>query len=406
MINEYRYSMLPLLAQRIPSYYGQISLLESNCYPSLYEKENTIIALSENKNLDDKVWFKIAKKPKAKVAYGLLSRNLDIDKIIAFSGDKRVTINNCILQNGLKNCSVEVAKYILQQPFLDKNTARIWAKYGHVPDEVRKELGKIENGSFLLTCMQNQSDFSLSEVLELLPNILYNRVRFNLYALFDKRPDLVDSYKNNLIPNRRILDALAGSRHVFEESFFQKIFDQAIVDTQESVERDDIFFSLLSNPNTPLDIVDSVLRKINLTRINYLNRHRFADNHTIINHGTDKMKRKITPPIYSWDNYLPIPTSPYRVSSSLLGFSRYPSLKSKSLPNNNIPESNTEIAKSPEEVNLESTIRTTNFNKATINYLSGILDSAGIESWELFWILIESWEGDLKSLLETCTNMK
>lgn len=406
MIREYRYSLLPTLAQRIPSYLGQISLLESNCFSSISERENTITGLAENKNLDDRVWYKLAKKPKAKVAYGLLSRNLDIDKLIAFSGDKRVTINTCILQNGLKNCSVEVAKYILQQPFLDKNSARIWAKYGQVPNEVRKELGKIENGSFLLTCMQNENDFPLEEILELLPNIFYNRVRFNLYALFDRRPDLVDSYKNNIIPNRRVLDALAGSRHIFDESFFQKIYDQAILDTVESVERDDIFFSLLSNPNTPLEIIDNVLKKINLSRINYLNRHRFADNHTIINHGADKLKRKITSPIYSWDSYLPIPTSPYRVAASLLGFSRYPSMKSKNLVKESNTESNNTIHIAPEEIKLDNTIRTTNFNRETIKYFSDLLDNAGVESWELFWVLLETWEGDFKSLLELTTNMK
>jgi hypothetical protein len=406
MIREYRYSLLPTLAQRIPSYLGQISLLESNCFSSVAERENTIIGLAENKNLDDKVWYKLAKKPKAKVAYGLLSRNLDIDKLIAFSGDKRVTINTCILQNGLKNCSVEVAKYILQQPFLDKNSARIWAKYGLVPNEVRKELGMIENGSFLLTCMQNENDFPLEEILELLPNIFYNRVRFNLYALFDRRPDLVDSYKNNIIPNRRVLDALAGSRHIFDESFFQKIYDQATLDTVESVERDDIFFSLLANPNTPLEIIDNVLKKINLSRINYLNRHRFADNHTIINHGADKLKRKITNPIYAWDNYLPIPTSPYRIASSLLGFSRYPSMKSKNLVKESNTESNITMHIVPEEIKLDNTIRTTNFNRETIKYFSDLLDNAGVESWELFWVLLETWEGDFKSLLELTTNMK
>jgi hypothetical protein len=81
-------------------------------------------------------------------------------------------------------------------------------------------------------------------------------------------------------------------------------------------------------------------------------------------------------------------------------------MKSKNLVKESNTESNITMHIVPEEIKLDNTIRTTNFNRETIKYFSDLLDNAGVESWELFWVLLETWEGDFKSLLELTTNMK
>jgi len=401
------YSIIPNLVNRITSKIGQLSIFESNSYNDKFSREKILISLASNPYLDNEVWIKLANKPKAEVAYGLIDRKLSLEQIKYFKKEKRITVLKELFSKGLKNCSDEMADFIFQSNLLTKELARLWIKNGKVPDNFKKKVGLLENGSGLLIFMKDKNLFTAEEIIEILPNIDFNRVRFNLYALFDYRSDLVTKLSDNLINHKRILDALSSSRHLFDLEVFKDIIDLVEKDSIKNYERDDILYSLLGNPNTPSEILIKTLELLGPLRMDSTCRYRYASNSLIINNAKARVENENKFSKYPWENYIPINESPYKIATYLLGYNRYPSLRvfSKQEKTDNIIINNYEN----EEIVLDQIVKDikngSSINKVTLSYITEQLNYSGKDSWELFWTLFESWEDDLNSLLNFSINL-
>ena len=401
------YNIIPNLANRITSKIGQLSIFESKSYNDKFSREKILVSLASNPYLDSEVWAKLANKPKAEVAYGLIDRKLSIEQIKYFKKEKRITVLKELFSKGLKNCNDEMAEFIFQSNLLTKELARLWIKNGKVPDSYKKKVGLLENGSGLLIFMKDKNLFSAEEIIEILPNIDFNRVRFNLYALFDYRPDLVTKLSDNLINHKRILDALSSSRHLFDLEVFKKIIELVENDSIRNYERDDILYSLLGNPNTPNEVLLKTLELLGPLRMDSTCRYRYASNSLIINHAKVRVKNDNQFSKLPWENYIPINESPYKVATYLLGYNRYPTLRV--IPKQEKIDSYVHNKNESEEIALNHIIKDLKsgsvINKETLNYITEQLDNSGKESWELFWTLFESWEDDLNSLLNFSINL-
>jgi hypothetical protein len=401
------YSIIPNLANRITSKIGQLSIFESKSYNDKFSREKILVSLASNPYLDSEVWAKLANKPKAEVAYGLIDRKLSIEQIKYFKKEKRITVLKELFSKGLKNCNDEMAEFIFQSNLLTKELARLWIKNGKVPDSYKKKVGLLENGSGLLIFMKDKNLFSAEEIIEILPNIDFNRVRFNLYALFDYRPDLVTKLSDNIINHKRLLDALSSSRHLFDFEVFKNIIQLVENDSIRNYERDDILYSLLGNPNTPNEVLLKTLELLGPLRMDSTCRYRYASNSLIINHAKVRVKNDNQFSKLPWENYIPINESPYKVATYLLGYNRYPTLRV--IPKQEKIDSFVHNKNESEEIALDHIIKDLKsgsvINKETLNYITEQLDNSGKESWELFWTLFESWEDDLNSLLNFSINL-
>lgn len=401
------YSIIPNLANRITSKIGQLSIFESKSYNDKFSREKILVSLASNPYLDSEVWAKLANKPKAEVAYGLIDRKLSIEQIKYFKKEKRITVLKELFSKGLKNCNDEMAEFIFQSNLLTKELARLWIKNGKVPDSYKKKVGLLENGSGLLIFMKDKNLFSAEEIIEILPNIDFNRVRFNLYALFDYRPDLVTKLSDNIINHKRLLDALSSSRHLFDLEVFKNIIQLVENDSIRNYERDDILYSLLGNPNTPNEVLLKTLELLGPLRMDSTCRYRYASNSLIINHAKVRVKNDNQFSKLPWENYIPINESPYKVATYLLGYNRYPTLRV--IPKQEKIDSFVYNKNESEEIALDHIIKDLKsgsvINKETLNYITEQLDNSGKESWELFWTLFESWEDDLNSLLNFSINL-
>ena len=401
------YSIIPNLANRITSKIGQLSIFESKSYNDKFSRDKILVSLASNPYLDNEVWAKLANKPKAEIAYGLIDRKLSIEQIKYFKKEKRITVLKELFSKGLKNCTDEMADFIFQSNLLTKELARLWIKNGKVPDNYKKKVGLLENGSGLLIFMKDKNLFSAEEIIEILPNIDFNRVRFNLYALFDYRPDLVTKLSDNIINHKRLLDALSSSRHLFDLEVFKNIIQLVEMDSIRNYERDDILYSLLGNPNTPNEVLNKTLELLGPLRMDSTCRYRYASNSLIINHAKARVKNVNQFSKLPWENYIHINESPYKIATYLLGYNRYPTLrvipKQEKIDNFIINKNESE------EIALDHIIKDLKsgsvINKVTLNYITDQLDNSGKESWELFWTLFESWEDDLNSLLNFSINL-
>jgi len=255
--------------------------------------------------------------------------------------------------------------------------------------------------------MKDKNLFSAEEIIEILPNIDFNRVRFNLYALFDYRPDLVTKLSDNIINHKRLLDALSSSRHLFDLEVFKNIIQLVENDSIRNYERDDILYSLLGNPNTPNEVLLKTLELLGPLRMDSTCRYRYASNSLIINHAKVRVKNDNQFSKLPWENYIPINESPYKVATYLLGYNRYPTLRV--IPKQEKIDSYVHNKNESEEIALNHIIKDLKsgsvINKETLNYITEQLDNSGKESWELFWTLFESWEDDLNSLLNFSINL-
>lgn len=405
MYNNIRYNILPHLANTINSKVGQLSLLESNLNMDNYTKDNIKTSLAQNPNLDRSVWFQLVKKAKASVAYGLINRDLDLEQLSSFKNEKRTTVLKQLFHNGLKKCDENMAEFIINLTFFNKDFARLWIKNGFIPDKYKKTVAKIENGSGLLVLMRDKNLFTADEILEIIPNIDYNRVRYNLYGLFDTREDFTKLFSDNIFYHKRLIEALASSRHLVDNNIFDIIFKFIFEDKLPSYEKDDIYYSLLANPNTPNYILEKVIELIGTLRTDSTSKFRYSSNATILNYAKNKCRNNINYIKYPWEIHVQVNESPYRIASSLLGYNRYPTLWKSNKLNNSLPNNthDGDLINKEEEIYLETSVnemKINSFNKSTTNYICNQLDLAGKESWELFWTLLCSWEDDLHSLIK------
>ena len=391
---------VPFLARHTRSVEGQRTLLET--------RPEFAAALAQNPHLDREIWFRLARRPKADVAYGLVDRQLDLEQLRALVGDKRVTVRRNILSSGLKSCTEEMGRLIISLPWFDSESATLWCASQSVPDRLLKEVALVAGRNELIKLMADPDRFTIEEIIALLPQVDLSRTRQSLYRLVDVRPELVPYAVSVGVENPRLVEAAAGSRHLFGAENFSSVLQTIELLGGQNTQGCEILLSAASNPNIPLEHLEQLVAKFPRRLIGYGNRFRPANNATILEHATRRLSASVAQPDRPWDDYAAGEDEVLRRAVHLLGSFRFPTLShrlSPAVPQQPATGANRHVGN--EE--LASLLFLPNGNgsspvrlvPATVTQVSIMLDEHGSRAWETFWSLIDSWQGDLASLVDS-----
>jgi hypothetical protein len=392
--DKYNYTV-PTLARFTRSVIAQHSLLE--VHPDAAEH------LAGNANLHRDVWFRLARKPKAAVAYELVKRPLDLEQLMLFTKDTRVTVRRNLVTSGLKSCTEEMGEYLLAQPWFDRELATLWSATRTVPDSLRKRVALLADGNELVRHLADRELFSDDEVKALLVTVKLTSVRQSLYNLMDLRPELVDFAAHAGVSHPRLVEAAAGSRHLFGDEAFAAVMHTVDHLGRQNHQSLEIYVTALSNPNTPLELLEQMVSRFPSSLLSVGSRFRPATNSTILEEARRRLERGQAALDRPWDSYPVDEQEPMRRGVALLGASRYPSLRGSLFERvTPVVRSGTPAANDVETPAMNylpagnSPVRLT---AVTVAAVTDLLDPHGAKAWEAFWSLIDTWQGDLASLV-------
>jgi hypothetical protein len=391
---------VPTLARFTQSLIAQLSLLEVH--------PEAAASLAANRNLHREVWFRLARKPKADVAYELVNRPLDLEQLMVVAKDKRVTVRRTLVSNGLKGCTDEMGEYLISQPWFDSELATLWSCSKSVPAGLVKKVALIAGGNELVRHLADRTLFTDDEVKELLPTVNTVNVRLTLYQLMDLRPEIVAFAANAGASHPRLVEAAAGSRHLFEPELFATVLQTVERLGGQNHHSGEILISAMSNPNTPLDILDAMVERFPTRLVCLGSRYRPTTNATILHEARLRLAESRVALDRPWDSYPENEQAGMLKGVSLLGNLRYPSLRQllypdtkrqnvAVVPSNRSTES-PDLNYVPSTPVGQSPIRLTT---ATVDRVTDLLDPFGNRAWFTFWSLIDTWQDNLASLVDT-----
>jgi hypothetical protein len=392
---------VPTLARFTHSKIAQQTLLD--CHPE------AATPLASNAELDRQVWFRLARKPKADVAYMLVSHPLDLEKLNAFLDEKRVTVRRHLVSNGLHGCTDEMGELVFSQSWFDSELATIWLTANTVPSVLRKRVVIMDNANHLVRALSDTEMFTDEEVMALLPKIRFAVVRSSLYQLMDLRPSLVGPCATAGVDNPRLVEAAAGSRHLFNREHFDVICDNIAKLGGQSHHGSEILLTLIGNPNLPLDLLEQLLERFP-TRLNgFGSRNRPVNNTVIHAYAASRLASREAAIGQAWQ--LEESHREYITKAIVvLGAGRYPTLKNWLNPTMQslTPIKSTrgpQPAVKPDLSYLPAQSDRSLLSPETVHQVDVLLDPYGPAAWQTFWSLIDSWQGDLSSLVESSISL-
>lgn len=400
--DKYNYTV-PTLARFTRSVTAQHTLLDAHA--------EAASNLAGNQNLHRDVWFRLARKPKADVAYELVNRPLDLEQLQLFAQDKRVTVRRTLVTTGLKSCTDEMGEYLLGLPWFDADFATLWSASRTVPESLRKQVALRADRNELVVLMADRTRFDDEEIKALLPKVNLTNVRQSLYQLMDRRPEIVAFAAAAGVSHPRLVEAAAGSRHLFGHEAFAAVLDTIEHLGGQNHNGLEILTTALSNPNMPLDLLERMLDRFPKRLLTVGSRFRPAMNSTIVEDARQRLASGLPELDRPWDQ---LPVGEFervRQAVAMLGSFRYPTLRAMLHPAVCPPSSTTTGATTPkpaEEPDLgympngKSPVRLT---AVTVTRVDELLDAHGPKAWETFWSLIDNWQDDLASLVDSSISL-
>ena len=388
-------------------------------------------ALASNPSISDEIWWKLAKlKSVVALKCNLIKtkRILSEEQILHLFKDKRDTVRREIFSSALGGISGDFAKYILDT-YIVADSGRheylFWWLHSEIkiPDSILPTLVKLQGGQLALKIASKNLDlFTIEDMIGLTSDDnVSSFVTTELWNIIDLLPELSKALIGS--KSEYVVEALAGSRHIFGVSDFTKIID-TIRSADRVIYYQDALFSLLANPNLPINLrpeVRELIKKTGFPRLRYSVRFTTVmDNSLILKEYDDLVeldlstgtstaifvdtpwqdldvtqiaalrtsyhKRLIIPIHYrsvEWVKYEPRKLSPksekavqkaitYDLSEILVGHHHNISLITKE-----------QLAKEIQEP----------------------IDSIGLEGWQVFLDLANDWQLSISELVETALSM-
>ncbi|MFM7088961.1 MAG: hypothetical protein ACKOW9_05545 [Candidatus Paceibacterota bacterium] len=393
---------VPFLARRVKSGAAQRSLLKSN----VSDKEG----LAQNANLDEGVWFTLSKKCKVGVAVGLVSRTLNEEQLNAFLKEKRVTVHRSLVGNGLSGCSLGMARSVIDTPWFNSEIASIWLQAKSVHKDVFKEVLLVENNREMIKALVDKSLFTDDEVIDLLLKANKNRGKLQLWHLFDGRPSILDKVIRNEKFGYEVLESAAGCRHLFDRELFEILVERSAKLGSSSYSGTEIWTTVMLNPNTPIDIVEKLVSMAPAGYRSSVARHRTTTNVEMAKWVRSKIvkQREIGVISSDWSELEGDALEIAKESYAMLNSRRYPSLPWSTVMQRPEVVANTRKYMDVEEF-LELNVQDRNshfeMQKDVLEFIESSLDSIGEAAWDVFWSLVDDWEGTFRELIESSLSL-
>ena len=402
--------IVPLLARTITSTVGHDTLLTA--HPKVAS------SLAENKTIDTATWDRLYRGSKVDVAVALARRPLDEHQLNQLLREKRTTVHATVMEKGLTRCTEPMARALLSARWFDPRLAGLWLRHGVVPDSVRTEVLRIENGPYLIQSLAETERFDLDEAIELLGSARQIGARKVLWRLFDRRPELIEPALTLVSADRSVrrqvmIEAIAGSRHLFAPEVFETILAEALRESINHIAGQDIWVTLLVNPNTPKSMVDRMLADAPARFENPGSRHRpYSTAHLA---QLVREERSAAPYAASimvdWAQTEGVDRQRVLDAGDRLSALRYPTLASwfpkpvatvvpNSTPVEPVDDFDQLIATGVNDIDRRRLIGARHTAR-----IEARLDSSGRAAWETLWSLVDDWHGTLGELLTTCESL-
>jgi len=388
------------LAHRISSTLAQRAYINSN--------PKNVSGILKNANLDKTLWLELFDGAKVDIAVALAQLPLDEEQSLLCAKDKRKSVKHALLRNKDATFSKVVVDSILKSKWFTQEYAHTWLKANLVPKRNIKKVAKIENGIQAILSFADTKLYTTAEVVERLHEVRIINQKIVPY-LIDLRKDLVPS----LVESERsqLVHAISSSQWLAEVSDIERIFYR-LKSKQGSITRYtmceyEILGNLIANPNTPLTLAKSIYefmesfgkivgisrwdsskavfndRLLNFPGVEYLTRGDW------VNCEDEKIRKFILKCVASAD------------------YNKFPTLRDKlfeehfNIVSNIITPTKSEIM--PLDL-VETLIHDRGFTPQMltpdiVTTVEKELDSYGVIGWELFWFLLQSYEGNLANLI-------
>jgi hypothetical protein len=401
--------VVPFLARKISNPIAQETLLSA--HPHAAE------SLASNVNLHDDVWFKLVKKSKVPVVAALASQTLTDARLEAILKDKRVTVRNAIINNGLRECTSAMADQVLSSGWFEPQNATMWLVRNTVPATHLKHVALIENSNGMVARLADATLFSDKEAARLMVSARFKGNRAPIQHLLDRRPELVAEAAKAGSDNLHVLEAAAGSRHLFDSDLFELILGSAQRAGGSSSGAFDVMMSLIANPNTPNTIIDTALESLSHHGLRTWSRFRPVSNAAIVDAVRQRRLRNpgLGPLTVAWETTSDLEKSLVLESINNLSINRYPTLvewnreqRGYIQPQTSSNANSVKVVEqtvpdvTPETLVLSDSGAQHKFNlKEIVSTIENELSPHGANAWVTFWTLIEDWQGTLRELIDT-----
>jgi len=304
--------------------------------------------------------------------------------------------------------------------------AHTWLLSRKVPDQMLKVLVAADSSRFSLPYLGRADIFTVSEVAQLLAGFKDTRLAGpSLWKLIDHRPTLIPALTSS--EDEYIVEALAGSRHLFDQAYFEKAFAFAKeLELTKSSKSNSwaIFTTLLANPNVApalkLEIRPRVYLTNSIVRVvanKVSSEGRFEGIIKTYDHQHNhKAVISYTTP---WEDNMEEVKEFFRTTAYMGNFfnrNRYPAL-APSLPG--FPPETPAPAKDgltntslPNLTPLDKMVLSEAGSPKSVisanqlfNEIEPALDAIGQGAWDQFFALSVAWHGSVADLLEMVTNL-
>ena len=390
-----------LLARTVTSEDAQRSFLTT--HPDASE------TLAGNRRLAADVWRKLLHKAKAPVAAELAARVLDEQQLAELVKDKRVTVRTAIVSKGLTACTDTMVDTLLAQEWFDDGYATIWLTAKTVPAHRHKEVLTISNGPLLIAALADSDMFTDAEAIELLLKARKVYGRTAIWGLLDHRPALIEAIMASGTEQTELLEAVAGSRHVFDTSVFESLYATCERRGMNSSVGSELWLTLVLNPNTPRALFDKMIEAVPHRQSNIWTRFRPHSNAELLSNRRKRARthQGLGSVTFAWETGEGEWRDMLVDAVRDLGINRFPTLREwygitpPPLAERSVP--------TPSEPLPADELRAIRFgerlgagdHREMNRLVNDELDAIGIRAWETFWSLTDDWQGTWGELIDS-----
>lgn len=388
------------LAHRISSTIAQRAYINAN--------RDNVYGILKNVNLDKTLWLELFDGAKVDNAVALAQLPLDEEQSLLCAKDKRKTVKHTLLRNKNATFSKSVVDNILKSKWFTQEYAHTWLKANLVPKRNIKKVAKIENGIQAILSFVDTDLYTSAEVVERLHEVRIINQKIVPYLL-DLRKDLVPL----LVESERsqLVHAISSSQWLTDVSDIERIFYRlksklAPMSQYTMCERETLG-NLIANPNTPLTLAKSIYDFMEshgkIVGISRWDTSKMVFNDRLLLFpGVEYLTRG------DWANCEDEKIRKFALKcAASADYNKYPTLKNLLLKEHFNIQSNVVVPSKSEITPLdlaETLIHDRGFTPQmltpeVVTQVENELDSYGVIGWELFWFLLQSYEGNLANLI-------